>query len=555
MQPFIMARMENDMKQNLKSLIYIKKYVKPYGTSWLAGQFSNAIGLSFFSVFTAKAVEALINATSSGEKKYFFEGIVQLIIALLMMVLFEVIHKKLFFNAMVRIKASLQNDIFQQIQEESIMYSDNEKPGEKLLRLNQDVELTMDTIGDTFKNFLSAIMMILVSIGAILGKNLTVGLLSAIFVFMLIICNLYYYPKQHEIVEQRLKQKGHLNQTYADSVSGGATIRMVNLRETIQEIWAKQGQDFLRVRKKERILNRRQLLVGKGISMLIIIVPLILCVILYTQNKMLVGTLVFVLQFTLNLSGYGNQLCDEYLRLAKAQAACERIYRLMERPKEKEAYGKETLSPNISTLECRKLHIKVSDKTILRDFDLNLKKGDCAIVTGDSGSGKSTLFSAILQFVSYEGDIVLNGKSIRQYSLDSIRKSIAYVGQEPRLFDCSIRENICLGKMDATEQEWKNAARIANLDQWIETLPERYETVVGEDGSRLSGGERQRIALARAFLKNAPILLLDECTSALDQQNEQKIIEELKRQTADKIILMSAHRKELLSIGNKVIQL
>jgi len=166
----------------------------------------------------------------------------------------------------------------------------------------------------------------------------------------------------------------------------------------------------------------------------------------------------------------------------------------------------------------------------------------CALV-GPSGAGKTTFANLVPRFFDIGGGrVALDGIDIRQLRLGDLRRNIALVSQDPVLFNDTIYNNLLLGRLDATEAEVRAAAASAHADEFIRTFPDGYDTVVGERGARLSGGQKQRLAIARAFLRNAPILILDEATSALDSQSEQMIQDALRKLVVGKTVLIIAHR-------------
>ena len=193
------------------------------------------------------------------------------------------------------------------------------------------------------------------------------------------------------------------------------------------------------------------------------------------------------------------------------------------------------------------------EEDVLRDFSLEVKKGECIAITGASGCGKTTLSKLLLGLYPLgEGDIRVNGMSMRESDLADLRRQIAYVPQEPYLFQGSIAENIRMGRPEATEKEIREAAKQAHAHDFIMEFPEGYDTTVGERGNNLSGGQRQRIAIARAILKDTSIILLDEATSALDNESEQAVNEALRNLQGQKMILMIAHRPSTIELADRV---
>ena len=193
---------------------------------------------------------------------------------------------------------------------------------------------------------------------------------------------------------------------------------------------------------------------------------------------------------------------------------------------------------------------------IFTNFNLKVEPGERIGLVGVSGSGKTTLTKLLLRFADVNsGEITVSGQNIRNITQQSLRENIAYVPQETSLFHRSIAENIAYGKPDATQAEIEQAAKLANAHEFIIDMPEGYETLVGERGVKLSGGQRQRIAIARAILKDAPILVLDEATSALDSESEALIQSALERLMKGRTSIVIAHRLSTVASLDRIVVL
>ena len=196
---------------------------------------------------------------------------------------------------------------------------------------------------------------------------------------------------------------------------------------------------------------------------------------------------------------------------------------------------------------------KNSDGDVLKEINLDFEGGKMTSLVGHSGSGKSTILSLIPRFYDCKsGDISIDNQSIYDVTLHSLRKNISLVSQETTLFDDTIKNNIKYANLDASDDEIFEAAKLSHCEEFIKNLPEKYETLIGEDGVRLSGGEKQRISIARAMLKKSSIILLDEATSSLDSETETKIQDALKILTKDKTTIVIAHRLSTILNSNKI---
>lgn len=191
---------------------------------------------------------------------------------------------------------------------------------------------------------------------------------------------------------------------------------------------------------------------------------------------------------------------------------------------------------------------------VIKNLDLHAKQGEVTALVGPSGCGKTTVLRLISRLYDYDdGEITIGGTDIKKISTDALFQKISIVFQNVELFNQSIMENIRIGRKGATDEEVLEAARLANVDKIVEKMPDGYATLIGENGSKLSGGERQRISIARAFLKNAPIILLDEISASIDVENEMEIQNSINRLIADKTVIVISHRMRSIEKASKII--
>lgn len=237
------------------------------------------------------------------------------------------------------------------------------------------------------------------------------------------------------------------------------------------------------------------------------------------------------------------------------EVASESLFAMLDETMEEDE-GTEVLDSCRGAIEFSHVSLRYpgKDTDAVQDFNLTINPGDCVAVVGLSGAGKTSLINLLPRFWNpSEGQITIDGKDIQSVKLESLRKAIAIVSQDVRLFDDTIRNNLTYGVENATDEDIQKAIKDASIEDFIASLPEGLETQVGEAGSRLSGGQKQRLSIARAFLKNAPILILDEPTSALDRGNEENIKEALKDLMKGRTTIIVAHRFSTIENANVII--
>lgn len=242
--------------------------------------------------------------------------------------------------------------------------------------------------------------------------------------------------------------------------------------------------------------------------------------------------------------------------IQQGMAAASRVFNILDiEPEICDKPGAKTLPPFKSAIEFNNLSFSYNrDETVLHDINLTVSSGEALAIVGPSGGGKTTLTNLIPRFLDVtDGEICIDSLNIKDCTLASLRSQIAIVTQQTILFNDTIRNNIAYGDLDATDEQIVNAARAAHAMNFIDRLPEGFNTIIGEGGSRLSGGERQRVSIARAILKNAPILILDEATSSLDTESEREVQKALENLMKNKTTLVIAHRLSTIKNADRII--
>jgi len=243
--------------------------------------------------------------------------------------------------------------------------------------------------------------------------------------------------------------------------------------------------------------------------------------------------------------------------MQKSVGAAEGVFSLLDEPRDVVDKADAIEMPRVrGEIVFEKVTFSYGDEPVLTDFSFHAKPGEVIAIVGPSGAGKSTAAGLMARFYDpQQGSITVDGYNLCDVSLDSLKKNLAFVDQETFLFSGSIRDNIRYGMMDADDQAVVEAARQAYADEFINKLPEGYDTTIGERGVRLSGGQRQRICVARALLRDAPILILDEATSALDTESEAMVQKALANLMENRTTLVIAHRLSTIMHADRIVVL
>ena len=347
---------------------------------------------------------------------------------------------------------------------------------------------------------------------------------------------------------------GEMNDFFLDSVRGMKEIQLFGYAkqrlDEIQQRSQKIDTAFERIKDQEAKVRVYTEVVVSVFNIIMLFTGLIL----FSLDK--IDFSAFLIGVILLMSSYGPVIALSNLssNLLQTLASGERVLSLLaEEPELKDVESAVDLK-EVSRIDVENVNFAYGEEQILSDVSLSVKKGEILGIHGRSGSGKSTLLKLLMRFYDPKsGSIKINGESLPNINTRSLRDNMAYITQQTYIFNETIEENIRLARRDATLEEIMEAAKKASIHDFILSLPEGYQTKMTELGGNLSDGEKQRIGIARAFLHNAPIILLDEPTSNLDSLNEAMILKSLLNVKAEKLIILVSHRQSTMAICDQVI--
>lgn len=339
-------------------------------------------------------------------------------------------------------------------------------------------------------------------------------------------------------------------------IRGARDIKMLNAKQsfmdTLEENIEELSQRQFETRNVEMDYN-----CGIGIAQSIFeFILIIVLVYLIKTESLLVANAIVLFSYRHNL--LTNLMEKTGLLLTEIKSfniSSKRVFAILENKEfKKEKFGKKHLDKVNGDFEFKNVHFGYNENEVLKDLSFKVKANETVAFVGKSGSGKTTIFSLLCKLYNVNaGQITIDDVDINELDEESIRNNITIISQNPYIFNMSIKDNLKLVKADITDEEIKKACELACLDEYIETLPDKYDTVVGEGGVNLSGGQRQRLAIARAFIQETEIILFDEATSALDNETQAKIQQAINNLKENYTILIIAHRLSTIINSDRIL--
>jgi ABC transporter fused permease/ATP-binding protein len=467
----------------------------------------------------------------------------------------------LFVNFTEHTLANLRLSLYSNLVKLPMSFFSQKRVGELNSRISSDITQIQDTLTSTIAEFLRQFILIIGGILLLANESIKLTLLMLSVVPLVAVAAVIF---------------GRFIRKYSKKVQDQVAESQVIVEETMQGItivkaFANEWYEIARYNGKIKEVVKLAIKGGKyrGYFASFIIFCLFGAIVavvwfgvrLSISGEMSVGQLIsFVLYSTFVGASFGG-IAELYAQIQKAIGATERVFELLDETPEKinsvqNAAETNKIKGNVTFKNVAFSYHSRKEIKVLKDVSFTANFGQKIAIVGPSGTGKSTIASLLLRFYNIDGgEILVDGKNIYDYDLENLRGNMSIVPQDVILFGGTIRENIAYGKPNASEEEIILAAKQANALNFIESFPEKFETIVGERGIKLSGGQRQRIAIARALLKNPSILILDEATSSLDSESEKLVQEALEILMQGRTSIIIAHRLSTIRSADQILVL
>lgn len=456
-----------------------------------------------------------------------------------------------------KILYDIRDRLFTHIQKLSFKYYSNTRAGEVISRVINDVEQTKTFVITGLMNVWLDVATIIIAASIMFTMDVQLTFVSLILFPLYAFSVRFFFGNLRKLTRKRSQALAEVQAYLHERVAGMPVIKSFAIEDFEQTQFDKQNKNFLTKAIEHTSWNAKAF---AAVNTITDIAPLI--VIGFSgyqviQGNLSLGEMMAFIAYIDRLYSPLRRLVNSSTTLTQAIASMDRVFEFMD-----EKYD---IADRADAKECKHVHGDIlfenvsfsydeKGEEVLNEINLHVTRGETVALVGMSGGGKSSLVSLIPRFYDVSnGSIKLDGHDIRELKVRTLRDKIGMVLQDTILFSESVKSNILLGKPEATDEEVVEAAKAANAHDFIMSLPEGYATKVGERGVKLSGGQKQRIAIARVFLKNPPILILDEATSSLDLESEHLIQEALEKLAANRTTFIVAHRLSTITHADRIV--
>lgn len=458
-------------------------------------------------------------------------------------------------NGVVR---DLRNAVYKKTVELPLSYFSEQKKGDIMARVTNDVstlEYSMLPVLELIAREPLAIIFT-ITIMLIMSAKLTLFVFVFIPLSGLIISRIGKSLKRKS--DRVQKEQGNILSTIEETLTGLRIIKGFNAEEKFNARFKESTSRFYHFSNK--LLNRQNLASPTSEFLGILVISILLWYggqLVLVEKSLASSTFIAYMGLAYNIMVPAKAIARGLYNIKQGNAAAERIQEIIDTPNPLKDSANASIKTDFnSNIKFENISFKYKDEYVLKNFSLNIPKGKKVALVGQSGSGKSTIANLVTRFYDVnEGKILIDGSDIRDLTTKSLRNQLGIVTQDAILFNDSIKNNLLLGNENATEKEIIDALKIANAWEFVKDLPEGINTNIGDSGNKLSGGQKQRLSIARAVLKNPPIMVLDEATSALDTESERLVQLALENMMKNRTSIVIAHRLSTIQNADEIIVL
>ncbi len=458
-----------------------------------------------------------------------------------------------------RMEYGMRNDIFGHYQKLAFTFYDNQKVGQLMSRVTNDLFDITELLHHGPEDIIISLIKIVGAL-VILGHiNMRLTILTACFLPFILAFALYLNKRMKRVFKENRVKMADINGQIEDNLSGIRVVKSFANEDIEMRKFEKGNERFLATKRRSYLYMGTYQSVLNAMLTAVTIVVVLAGSRLIVDGNMAIPDLITFLLYIANFTEPVKKLINFTEQFQNGYSGYTRFREIMDiEPDIADKEGAKTLTDVCGTVEFRDVSFRYEDATekVLDHVSLNVPAGSYVALVGSSGGGKTTLCSLIPRFYDVTGgSVCIDGNDVRDVTLQSLRENIGIVQQDVYLFAGTVMDNILYGRPDATREEVIEAARNANAHDFIMELPDGYDTDIGQRGVKLSGGQKQRLSIARVFLKNPRILIFDEATSALDNESERIVQESLETLAKDRTPFVIAHRLSTIRNAERILVL
>jgi len=457
----------------------------------------------------------------------------------------------------LRVVADIRERLYNHLQNLSLSFFTRTPTGVLISRITNDVNLVQGSVSNAITGLIKDVVTILGLIVVVFYRDWKLGIIAVLIFPIALIPIKEFGKKLRKFSKKGLQRMGFITTFLHETITGNRIVKAFTMEEYEKRRFAEENERYFRIflkRVKIRALSHplMELLGGIGIAVIIWVGGYRVI-----RGEMTPGTFFSFMTALLMLYAPIRNLNKVNLEVQEGLAAAARVFELLDTVTEvREEKDALSLPPISKGIEFKGVTFKYDEAPVLKAISLHVRAGEIIAIVGMSGAGKTSLVNLLPRFYDVEeGQILIDGFDIRKVTLKSLREQIGLVTQQTILFNDTVRNNIAYGSLLRSGQEIIEAAKAANAYDFIQRFPQGYDTVIGEGGVKLSGGERQRISIARAILKDAPILILDEATSSLDSDSETEVQMAMDSLMRGRTVFVIAHRLSTIRNAHRIIVL
>ena len=546
------------MKHYLSQIKEALDYLGNEKRLYLVFLLSLGFGYSGMAIAISLIPQVLIDASVSGNYEHMVGKLFLYAGLFLMSFVISILSQYIYRRCVLRFQAGLRRNVMEKKARLPVSYFENSHSGEFLSQMIYDINKAEELYRTKYKEAFNPIVALITSVIPMFLLDSTLTLLLLFISLLCVMANAAFSERIKTAGRLTAGASAQLSERSSDILSGILAIKEYQLNEVLSDKFRITNEQYTgKALDREKIGAFLEAMNG-GFTVLCSIVFLVAGSVMVQSGKTTYGTLVALMNLESSIIWAALSAGKRFPELFDNIASLERIQSFLNMEEELILVpDRLEKNRNQSFIEFKNVDFSYkNNREVLNHFNMQIYQNDVAVITGRSGCGKSTIFKLLLGFYNADkGYIAIDGKSLEEYGANALRQMIAYIPQQPFLFHGTIEKNIHYGNPQASFEEIVKAAKAACAHEFIMELPGGYDYVVGDKGSKLSFGQRQRIAIARAFLKDAPIILFDEATSGLDYESERFVLQAAEQLIQNKTALIISHRESGVRLCNRKIEI